>query len=57
MQPILRDVQQIQSSDEAFAAILWDGTVVTWGQDRLSPVEDTPKSSAPCVPNPEPIKF
>ncbi|CAE7948645.1 HERC2 [Symbiodinium sp. KB8] len=33
MQPILRDVQQIQSSDEAFAAILWDGTVVTWGQD------------------------
>ena len=41
MQPILRDVQQIQSSDEAFAAILGDGTVVTWGQDQgLSEGED-----------------
>ncbi|OLP80685.1 hypothetical protein AK812_SmicGene38865 [Symbiodinium microadriaticum] len=31
LQDQLRDVQQIQASDRAFAAILADGTVVIWG--------------------------
>ena len=31
MQEQLRDVQAIQASDEAFAAVLADGGVVTWG--------------------------
>ena len=31
VQPQLKNVQQIQASDEAFAAILHDGSVVTWG--------------------------
>ena len=31
IQDQLRDVQQIQASDCAFAAILGDGSVVTWG--------------------------
>ena len=28
----LKNVQQIQGSDAAFAAILGDGSIVTWGQ-------------------------
>ena len=32
VQDQLRDVQQIQSSDGAFAAILGDGSVITWGR-------------------------
>lgn len=33
----LQNVQQVQSTDGAFAAILRDGTVVTWGDlDLLS---------------------
>ena len=31
----LKHVQQIQSSGAAFAAILGDGSVVTWGDDRF----------------------
>ena len=30
----LKNVQQIQATDSAFAAILADGSVVTWGSDR-----------------------
>ena len=29
----LKNVQQINASDEAFAAILGDGSVVTWGAE------------------------
>ena len=32
MQHELKDVQQLQSTDGAFAAILGDGSVVTWGR-------------------------
>ena len=32
VQQQLRNVQQIQASNRAFAAILVDGSVVTWGQ-------------------------
>ena len=49
MQDQLRNVQQIQGNDGAFAAILSDGSIVTWGgadeggdssavQDRLKSV-------------------
>ena len=31
----LKDVQQIQASESAFAAILADGSVVTWGNAEL----------------------
>ena len=31
MQGQLKNVQRIQATDEAFAAILGDGSVVTWG--------------------------
>ena len=31
----LRGVKQIQATDRAFAAILADGSVVTWGRFRL----------------------
>ena len=30
----LKDVQKIQANDFAFAAILGDGSVVTWGDPR-----------------------
>ena len=33
MQDQLKNVQQIQATDSAFAAILGDGSVVTWGRD------------------------
>ena len=33
MQEKLQDVQQIQAAQAAFAAILGDGSVVTWGHD------------------------
>ena len=35
MQHQLKNVQQIQASDDAFAAILGDGSVVTWGHVGL----------------------
>ena len=52
----LKDVQQIQASDRAFAAILADGKVVTWGdpeygadsrevQDRLQGVQQIQATS------------
>ena len=34
VQDQLKNVQQIQASDSAFAAILGDGSVVTWGDAR-----------------------
>ena len=34
LQESLRGVKQVQASDEAFAAILSDGSVVSWGQFR-----------------------
>ena len=34
MQDQLKNVQQIQASKKAFAAILGDGSVVTWGNHR-----------------------
>ena len=34
----LKNVQQIQASERAFAAVLGDGTVVTWGNVMLSTV-------------------
>ena len=33
VQALLRSVQQLQSNDRAFAAILGDGAVVTWGDE------------------------
>ena len=43
----LKDVQQIQASRFAFAAVLGDGGVVTWGSPKgggdCSGVEETPK--------------
>ena len=35
MQSQLKDVQQIQASDAAFADILGDGSVVTWGSSHF----------------------
>ena len=35
MQGQLKTVRQIQAHDEAFAAILSDGSVVTWGEEDL----------------------
>ena len=35
MQDQLKNVQQIQASRAAFAAILCDGSVVTWGDAEL----------------------
>ena len=32
---LLQNVQQIRAADTAFAAILGDGSVVTWGAARL----------------------
>ena len=34
MQDQLKNVEQIQASENAFAAILGDGSVVTWGDPR-----------------------
>ena len=34
MQDQLKGVQQVQASYGAFAAILTDGSVVTWGDER-----------------------
>ena len=35
LQDQLKNVQQIQATEEAFAAILGDGSVVSWGRDRV----------------------
>ena len=35
VQDQLKNVQQIQASDSAFAAILGDGSVVTWGDGSV----------------------
>ena len=35
VQDQLKGVQQIQATDYAFAAILADGSVVTWGDSRF----------------------
>ena len=44
MQDQLRNVQQVQATGSAFAAILADGSVVTWGSSHTggdsSAVED-----------------
>ena len=34
VQDQLKGVQQVQASSSAFAAILADGSVVTWGESR-----------------------
>ena len=39
VQTQLKNVQQIQSSHSAFAAILGDGSVVTWGRTDSSAVQ------------------
>ena len=51
MQGQLKNVHQIHASDFAFAAILGDGLVVTWGQNRFggdkSAVQDWHSRSKP----------
>ena len=41
MQDLLKNVQQIQASDRAFAAIRADGSVVTWGSAATSTDRDS----------------
>lgn len=37
---LLQNVQQIKAADTAFAAILGNGSVVTWGAARLMMFDD-----------------
>ena len=59
MQDQLTHVQEIQASSSAFAAILGDGSIVTWGvaelggdstsvQDELRNIYDIPCRSLNC---------
>ncbi|CAE7170790.1 ftsH [Symbiodinium pilosum] len=55
VQERLQDVQQIQASAGAFAAVLADGTVVTWGHatmggDSSAVREQLRRTSQPLAP-------